>query len=132
MARYGPGGTYWGAPYHQKYGASAPTLPVQSWQIWNEPNLKKFFSPGSTTQPVGPKVRRPAGDLPRRDQGQGLHSARSCSPGCPAPDDSKAWDFLNALYDVAGVKNDFDVAALHPYGCDLDESRSELKRSAPR
>ncbi len=43
--RYGPGGTYWQGPYHQDFGANATPLPIQSWQIWNEPNLKKFFAP---------------------------------------------------------------------------------------
>jgi hypothetical protein len=52
VARYGPGGTYWapGGKYDQDYGTSAPSLPITSWQVWNEPNLKKFFSPGSTVQ----------------------------------------------------------------------------------
>ena len=27
-----------------------PPLPVTAWQIWNEPNLKKYFSPGATVQ----------------------------------------------------------------------------------
>ena len=32
-------------PYHQQYGAGATPLPIQSWQIWNEPNLAKYFAP---------------------------------------------------------------------------------------
>jgi hypothetical protein len=50
VARYGPGGSYWASRYHQQYGAGATSLPVQSWQIWNEPNLKKYFSAGQTDQ----------------------------------------------------------------------------------
>ena len=57
-------------PTTRSTGPSATPLPVQSWQIWNEPNLKKFFTPGQR-RPVGPEVRQPAEDLPRRDQGQG-------------------------------------------------------------
>ena len=45
VGRYGPGGAYWGTPYHQRYGASAKPLPIISWQVWNEPNLTKFFAP---------------------------------------------------------------------------------------
>ena len=49
VGRYGPGGSYWANKYRQRYGQSATPLPIQSWQIWNEPNLKKYFAPGSTT-----------------------------------------------------------------------------------
>ncbi len=49
VGRYGPGGSYWSTKYEQDYGQSATPLPIQSWQIWNEPNLKKYFAPGSTT-----------------------------------------------------------------------------------
>ena len=50
VARYGPGGTYWATDYHQQFGAGATPLPIQSWQIWNEPNLKKYFAPGTRPQ----------------------------------------------------------------------------------
>src|SRR5207244_1313188 len=30
--RYGPGGSYWGAPYHERYGPRAVPLPIKSWQ----------------------------------------------------------------------------------------------------
>ena len=45
VARYGRGGSYWANGYLQQYGADATPLPIQSWQIWNEPNLKKYFDP---------------------------------------------------------------------------------------
>ena len=54
--------------YRQRYGANATPLPIQSWQIWNEPNLQKYFAPELH---VGPDVRPAAADLPRRDQEQG-------------------------------------------------------------
>ncbi len=49
VARYGPTGSYWTTRYRQLYGANATPLPIQSWQVWNEPNLKKYFDPGNTT-----------------------------------------------------------------------------------
>ena len=91
VARYGPGGSYWATGYRHRYGADATPLPIQSWQIWNEPNLHKYFAP----QPVGDDVRPVAGDLPRRDQEQGSpgpdrarRNARSRGPdgmGLPQP-----------------------------------------------
>ena len=44
----------------------------ESWQIWNEPNLEKYFAP----KPIGPGVRPAPRDLPRRDQ----------EPGSEGPD----------------------------------------------
>ncbi len=41
----GPGGTFWATRYRQLYGPHATPLPIQAWQIWNEPNLSKFFAP---------------------------------------------------------------------------------------
>src|SRR5437762_13561309 len=31
-------------PICQRYGANAKPLPITSWQVWNEPNLTKFFA----------------------------------------------------------------------------------------
>jgi hypothetical protein len=125
VSRYGPGGTYWGAPYHQKYGAGATVLPVQSWQIWNEPNLKKFFTPG---QSVAQSAQKYANLLKiSHDAIKAKDSkAQIVLAGMPGFGDSKAWIFLDNIYAVAGIKNYFDVTALHPYARDLNEFRTEL------
>ena len=52
--------------------------------------------------------------------------------GMPGFGDSKAWNFLNNLYAVPGIKNYFDVAALHPYARDLDEFAARSRSSARR
>ena len=125
VSRYGPGGTYWGAPYHSKYGASAVPLPVQSWQIWNEPNLKKFFTPGSSVAASAQKyaslVKISHDAIKAKDP-----KAQIVLAGMPGFGDSKAWIFLDNIYAVAGIKNYFDATALHPYARDLDEFRTEL------
>ncbi|HXF00465.1 MAG TPA: glycosyl hydrolase [Solirubrobacterales bacterium] len=132
-ARYGPGGSYWapGGKYEQDYGSSATPLPIQSWQVWNEVNLKKYFSPGSTTQQAANryanllaishdaiKAKDPKAKIVLAGMPNTSHVAGS----------STAWDFLNALYRVAGVTTDFDAAALHPYACDLDQVRTGLQK----
>jgi hypothetical protein len=125
VGRYGPGGTYWGTPYHSKYGASATPLPVQYWQIWNEPNLKKFFTPGSTVAQSAQKyatllkISQPT--IKAKDP-----KALIVLAGMPGFGDSKAWVFLDNLYAVSGIKAYFDVTALHPYARDITEFRSEL------
>ena len=131
VARYGPGGSYWSTKYKQDYGPSATPLPIQSWQIWNEPNLKKYFSPGSTTQQAANKYAQLLAishdAIKARDPQATVVLAGM--PSIPhATGCSNAWDFLNALYNVAGVKADFDAAALHPYGCNLDQTRTGISQ----
>ena len=132
VARYGPGGSYWANKYRQDFpGAGAAPLPIQSWQIWNEPNLKKYFSPGSTTQAAAQKYAQLlaiAHDAIKRQgpAGPGRPRRNAQHPGRGGR--SKAWDFLNALYAVAGAKADFDVAALHPYGCNLEQTRHGIAK----
>ena len=79
VARYGPGGSYWATAYRQQYGASATPLPIQSWQIWNEPNLKKFYVP----VPIAPELRPAGADLHGAIRSR-IPRPRSCSPECPA------------------------------------------------
>ncbi|HXF00382.1 MAG TPA: glycosyl hydrolase [Solirubrobacterales bacterium] len=131
VARYGPGGTYWapGGKYDQDYGTSAPSVPITQWQVWNEPNLKKFFSPGSTTQETANKYGRLLAishdAIKAKDPKATIVLAGMPSTPAGYP---TAWDFLNALYNVTAVKGDFDAAALHPYGCDLDQVRTGLQK----
>jgi hypothetical protein len=117
VERYGPGGTYWGRPYHDRFGARARPLPVRSWQIWNEPSLKKYFNPdGSDTQAVKKYARllRISHDaITSKDRTAQIVLAGN--PGYPPDGGLRAWGFLDRLYRVPGIKREFDVAALHPY-----------------
>ena len=45
VKRYGPGGGYWGGPYHQQFGTNVKAVPITAWQIWTEPNGKAYFDP---------------------------------------------------------------------------------------
>jgi Bacterial Ig-like domain/Glycosyl hydrolase catalytic core len=42
--------------------------------------------------------------------------------------DVDAWQFLNNLYSVAGIKSKFDAAALHPYASTIDKLRNGIRR----
>ena len=46
-------------------------------------------------------------------------------PGFGKP---KAWDFLDSLYGIPGIKRDFDAAALHPYAPNIDELVSSIEK----
>ena len=100
-------------------------LPVQSWQIWNEPNLKKFFTPGQSVAQSAQKyvnLLKISHDAIKAKDSHAL----IVLAGMPGFGDSKAWVFLDDIYAWPGSKNYFDVTALHPYARDLDEFRTEL------
>jgi hypothetical protein len=127
VARYKPGGSYWANGYRQRYGAGATPLPIQSWQIWNEPNLQKYFDPEGTSgqgiQKYARLVKISHDAIKSRDPYARIVLGGLLGSGRPL-----AWDFLSGLYKVSGFKNNFDVAALHPYHCCLDGFQRQILR----
>jgi len=115
VARYGPGGSYWapGGPYHQTFGAGATALPITSWQIWNEPNLKAFY-PGSTYKQkaarYGQLVQSSHDAIKAKDS-----KAQIVLAGITTQKDPDVYNFLNSFYAVRHIKDDFDAVAQHPY-----------------
>ena len=104
-------------------------LPIQSWQIWNEPNLQKYFDPGGTSgqgiNKYAQLVKISHDAIKSKDPQARIVLAGS--PGYPRQRRGlKAWDFLNGLYEVPGFKDYFDVAALHPYAGNLDGFRRQI------
>ena len=124
VARYGPGGSYWGTPYHQQFGASATPLPVQSWQVWSEPSFQNF-DPGGTVAHAAQKYARLVeishDAIKAKDPNASIVLA-----GNPCCGTWTASSFLKNLYQVPGIKSYFDVAAVHPYGRSLSDVRSQL------
>jgi hypothetical protein len=126
VARYGRTGTYWTNGYRQRYGPNATPWPINAWQVWNEPNLKKYFNPGGQNPGAGiskyaqlVKLSRDA--IKSRDPQATIVLAGMLGNGDPL-----AKDFIKGLYKIAGFKNNFDVAALHPYTGYLDGFRRQI------
>jgi hypothetical protein len=123
VGRYGPHGTYWTTHYHERFGASALELPVTSWQIWNEPNLKKYFAPYPSP---GQYARLLQISYPSI---KSIHPAAQVSlAGMPGFADVTAWDFLKKLYSYPGIKGYFDAVALHPYSPGINTVKSAIQR----
>jgi hypothetical protein len=120
VARYGAGGTYWTHGYRQLYGAGAKPLPVQAWQVWNEPNLSKFFAPSPSPTNYARLVHISHDPIKTEDP-----QARVVLAGLPGD----AWDFLDGVYSFSGIKRDFDVVALHPYGPDVSTVRLRIRKA---
>jgi polysaccharide biosynthesis protein PslG len=126
VARYGPGGTYWGTPYHQQYGAGATAYPIQSWQIWNEPNLKLFY-PNSTAKQKAQRYARLV-QVSHDAIKSSDSNAQIVLAGLTTQKDPTVYTFLNEFYNVPGIKNDFDAAAQHPY----DSTQAKVKTAIQR
>jgi hypothetical protein len=123
VARYGPGGNYWKGPFKSRY-PTATALPMQAYQIWNEPNLKKYFTPYPAPKVYG-RLLKAAHDAIKSKQ----PTAQIVFGGMPGYGDVNAWDYLNQFYNqVAQAKTLFDVAALHPYGPNVDKVKTEISK----
>jgi hypothetical protein len=121
VSRYGPNGSYWANKYHQQFGENATPQPIESWQIWNEPNLKRYFAPSPSAGKYAELLRISRNSIKGADP-----NARIVLAGLFTDGDVKASTFLNNLYAVSGAKANFDAASLHPYGCNLDQTRDGI------
>ena len=99
VARYGPSGSLW---------AEQPALPrmaIRDWQIWNEPNLTRYWSKQPFAKPYVKLLRASRKALRAADRG-----SRTILAGLP----NESWIALRKVY-RAGGRGAFDAAALHPY-----------------
>ena len=99
-------------------------MPVQAWQVWNEPNLKKYFDPNTTGQGVqkyAQLVKLSHDAIKSKDAQAKIVLGGMLGNGQPL-----AKDFLKGLYKIPGFKNNFDVAGLHPYTGYLDGFRRQI------
>lgn len=97
--RYGPHGSFWSAH------PTIPRVPIRTWEIWNEPNFKEYWS----QQPFEPgyvrllRAVRPV--LRKADP-----SAKILVAGLA----NFSWQYLADMYKL-GARPFFDAVAVHPY-----------------
>jgi hypothetical protein len=99
VTRYGPNGSLW---------VSHPEVtpqPVRSWQIWNEPNLTRYWNVAPWASSYVALLKRAHQALKAADPG-----SKTVLAGLP----NESWKALAAIYD-AGARRSFDVVTLHPY-----------------
>jgi polysaccharide biosynthesis protein PslG len=103
VRRYGSDGSLW--------QGRARTMPIRRWQIWNEPNYLLFWHPRPQPARYAQLLRISARTIRRDDPGATIVAAGVA----PVEAGITPWAFLRRLYEVPGVRRDFDVVALHPY-----------------
>jgi polysaccharide biosynthesis protein PslG len=126
VGRYGPGGSYWSGPYQQDH-PGGPIIPVTSWQVYNEPNLHKYFPSSSPVRDYAKLLSNTSSSIRGIDPNAKIVLAGMptlLSKYVPFP----GWKFLDKLYQVPGAKADFDIASAHPYAENLDQLRLAMKK----
>lgn len=102
-ARYGPDGTFWRA------NPSLPAHPVDTYEIWNEPDNPVFWVPKPDAAAYAALYLRAREAIDSAQPG-----ARVIVGGLTHPT-----TFLPALVSAApGVSKELDGVAIHPYGAD--------------
>ncbi|MEA2348315.1 MAG: polysaccharide biosynthesis protein PslG [Thermoleophilaceae bacterium] len=120
IARYGPKGSFW--PAHPNLSFN----PITAWQVWNEPNLKSFW----TNQ--HPDAKEYAAFL--KTTSSTIRSADNKAEvvlaGMPEREDAprSMADFLEDLYKVKGFTKSIDVVAMHPFAEDEKGIIGGIKR----
>ncbi len=112
MDRYGRGGSYWTNQYPQQFGQAAVPLPIT--------HGRSGTSPTSTIQSGGDgrskrlaeyaQLLQISHDAITSEDPQATIVTAGILTNRP-----NAFDFLDDLYSVPGIKGDFDVLALHAY-----------------
>ena len=99
VGRYGPRGSLWDER------PELPRLPIRDWQVWNEPNITRYWSEQPFARSYVRLLRAAHKALHRADGGATLVLA-----GLP----NESWKALRSIYE-AGGRGHFDAVALHPY-----------------
>jgi hypothetical protein len=101
IARYGPSGSLW------LEHPDVPKHPVRAWEIWNEPNLKDYFTKQPFAKPYAALLRAAYPAVKGADPGATVLMASMAN---------YSWRDLAKLLDGAGrSKLKFDAAGAHPF-----------------
>jgi hypothetical protein len=113
--RYGPRGSLW------REHPNLPRRPIRAWQVFNEPNLRGFWS-------VQPFHGSYVATLEAAERG--VHHVDPSATVVLAGLTNRSWEALNAIY-AAGGRGFFDAVAIHPYS-GSQENVLRIVRSARR
>jgi len=99
VGRYGPRGSLW------TERPELPRMSIRDWQVWNEPNLTRYWTSQPFARAYVKLLRAARRALRAADPG-----ARVILAGLP----NESWTALRSVY-RAGGRGSFDAVALHPY-----------------
>jgi hypothetical protein len=100
IARYGPAGSLW------LEHPDVARRPVRTWEIWNEPNLKNYFTALPFAKPYAALLRAAYPAVKAADRGAKVLMASMAN---------YSWRDLATLLDAGGPRLRFDLAGAHPF-----------------
>lgn len=121
VSRYGPGGLFW------KLHPFVPYRPLRTWQIWNEPNLDRYWQPAPSAEAYAELLLLSADAIHAVDPG-----ARVISAGILAdPGDAGVSGprYLASLIGMPGVRDAVYRLAYHPYARGVSGVKRHLQRA---
>ncbi|HEU4656979.1 MAG TPA: hypothetical protein VFR97_05620 [Capillimicrobium sp.] len=101
IGRYGPDGSFWAEH------PDLPRRPQRDWQVWNEPNLDRYWSSPKPFAKDFVKLQRVA-----------YAAIKQADPGARvilAGFGNDSWNAFRAAYDAGLTGRMYDVAAAHPF-----------------
>jgi hypothetical protein len=101
IARYGPNGTFWAE------NPDLPARPQRVWQVWNEPNLDRYWSSPKPFAKDFVALQRVA-----------YRAIKEADPGATvvlAGFGNDSWNALEKAYDAGLNGSMYDVAGMHPF-----------------
>jgi hypothetical protein len=104
VRRYGPKGSFW------RRHPNVPRLPIRSWQIWNEPNIRVYWPTGPNPGQYVRLLRASARVIKRADPGAEIVTAGLPKSHLGTPVER----FVRGMY-RAGGRSAFDTLAINPY-----------------
>jgi hypothetical protein len=126
VARYGPDGEFWS---DDSDDYEPPYLPIERWQIWNEPSSITYFRPEPSAEDYAELVRLSHDAITEVDPGaEILLAGLFGEPRGKGSEETVVWEYLRRLYEVEGIEDHFDAVALHPYAPTVEEIELQIDR----
>jgi polysaccharide biosynthesis protein PslG len=112
--RYGPKGSLW------RQHPDLPEMPVRSWQVWNEPSIRRYWPPKPSASQYGRMLRQVGSILSAVDP-----KAEVVTAGIPASRLPGTVPFKRYLQGLGRAQVPFDTLAVNAYA----RSARELMRN---
>jgi hypothetical protein len=129
VKRYKKGGVFW------KNHPGLPVRPVTAWQIWNEPNLTKYFAkPGPFPPAPVPHTAKAYAKLVKASDkaiGSADKHAKVLLAGLSGNPKSRKMlphKFIKKFLKVKKITKHFNAAALHPYASSINAYKSRVSK----
>jgi hypothetical protein len=127
VKRYKKGGEFWDTH------PTLPSKPARTWQIWNEPNLAKYFAkkgspsrqPKRAPKAYGKFVKASSKTINRADK-----RAKIVLAGLSGDEkrNKRPEKFITKLLTVKKVTKRFDAVALHPYAKNMKQYKNRISK----